>query len=268
MDPVKILQNLKPQFIKAGKLACQMQGTIKPQYKSNTGNPFVDIVTKADFKVQEFLLQAIAETELINCKLFAEENTPTVTKFKGSNKFYLMIDPINGTSLYANKSKHFDMVISLHDGKNLLYTLKHYPALNWTHEIVGNNYFVTGQTPKFNLPAVAKQSIVYYEGNPKQFSPDVYARLEAKGIVFRKKPDISSDYGATTMYLANQVAGYYDENANVYDGLVSMHFAIAKGYKIYSGDSLGREFSLFGIKKRTSGFYYPGYYLALSELAN
>lgn len=267
MDLVKILQSLKAQFIKAGALAIQMQKTIHARYKSNTGNPFVDIVTEADFKVQEFLLQSLANTELINCKLLAEENTPTVSKFTGTNGFYLTIDPINGTSLYANKSNHFDMVIGLHDGKKLLYTLKHYPALNWTHEIVGNDYSVMGQAPVFNLPKAAEHSVVYYEGNPKQFLPNVYTKLGKRGITFRKKSEISSNYGATTMYLAGKVAGYYDESLNVYDSLVAMHFAMAKGYKIYSGGLHGKEFSLSNIQQSPKGFCYLGYYLALNEIA-
>jgi hypothetical protein len=50
-------------------------------------------VTGADLQVQEFILSRLAETPLVECELFAEEATPSVYKFKGTNGLVFLIDP-------------------------------------------------------------------------------------------------------------------------------------------------------------------------------
>ena len=98
---VKILEKLEPVFMKAGELALRMQGSAKHHNKYNTGNALVDIVTEADLAVQEFLLTEISKTDLVKCRLLGEENTPQTVKFNEDGKYYLAIDPIDGTANYA-----------------------------------------------------------------------------------------------------------------------------------------------------------------------
>jgi len=263
MDPTETLIKLEPVFKQAGELACEMQATAKHHNKFNTGLHVTDIVTEADLAVQEFLLGEIAKTDLINCRLLAEEDTPKAKQFNERGNFYLAIDPIDGTAIYAKGGKQFSVIVSLHDGKNLLYTFKHFPALNWTQKIVGKQYFTAGQEPFFG-PNDKKNKIFYYIGSPENILSKIYRQLTSKGLIFENCVDSAEDIDEASVYACGKAAGFYAQDPNVYDGLVSLHVAMAKGFTFYSGGPNG-TLDLTNIQKRETGLYYPGYYLALNS---
>ena len=257
MDLIETLQNLEPIFIQAGKLALKMQKNIDSHNKFNTGNPAADIVTEADLAVQEFLLNEIVKTDLINCHLLAEENTISTKGFNEKGEYFLGIDPIDDTAIYAKGKEHFSTIISLHDGKKLLYMFIYFPAWDWIHKIVNNNYITLGEAP--NLPDNVKDTILYWSGNPEENIPkEVLDELEKRGIKFSCLKGTNPDIGTIAMFACNKIAGIYHEDPNVYDGLVEYDIASAKGLKIYSS-----SINLTNIAKRETGLYYPGYYLAL-----
>ncbi len=265
MDFLETLQTLEPVFIEAGKLAYKMQSGVEQHNKYNTGNPVTDIVTAADLAVQEFLLEAMSKTDLINCRLIAEENTTLTKNFNEQGQYYLAIDPIDDTAIYAKNGKYFSQIISLHDGKNLLYMFIRFPALNWTHKIINNTYSVSGDTPDFSLPPEAKNTIVYWSGDPeKNISPELLIKLNNKGINFTQIHGISKDVGSIAMLVCDKVAGVYQENPNVYDGLSEYNIALAKGLPIYETWVNG-TLDLQNIEKRESGLFYPGHYLVLNN---
>lgn len=265
MDPIKILESLEPVFIEAGELACKMQGSAKHYNKFETGNPTADIVTEADLAVQEFLLEAISKTELVNCRLMAEENTPQTEKFNKAGGLYLAIDPIDDTAIYAKGGKYFSQIISLHDGKKFLYMFIRFPALNWTHKIVNNQYSVMGQAPEFDLSSDAKNTIVYWDGEPEKRLPqELLADLKNKGIKFAQIKSVSKDVGSIVMFSTGRVAGIYHEDMNAYDSFSEYNIALAKNQKIYTNEP-NHKVDLKNIQVGKTGLYYPGYYLALID---
>lgn len=262
---VEVLKNLEPIFVEAGKLALKMQKGVDHHNKYSTGNDLVDIVTEADLAVQEFLLKEIIKTELIDCRLLAEENTPLAKKFNDQGKYYLGIDPIDGTATYAKGGKCFSVIISLHDGKNILYMFGYYPALDWRYRVADNIYSASEQPPKIEWPEETQNTIVYWFGNPEKNLPkEIQEELKSKSINFKNILDISHDVDSITALALNKVAGTYEENPNVYDGISELSVALAKGLRIYSGGPTGK-FDLSNLKKSESGFYYPGYYLTLKN---
>ncbi len=265
MNLVKTLQKLEPIFIEAGKLAVKMQKGVDHHNKYNTGNPLADIVTAADLAVQEFLLKEMIKTELVNCHLLAEENTPLAKKFNEQGKYYLGIDPIDGTATYAKGGKCFSTIISLHDGKNILYMFGYYPVLNWSYRVADNHYSTSGETPSEILSPNLGNTVVYWGGNPEKNLPEqIYKELKDKGINFKKVLDIGDDVDSITMLALGKVAGTYNENPNVYDGISEFSIASAQGLQIFSGGPTGK-FDLSNFQKRESGFYYPGWYLTLKN---
>lgn len=158
MNILEEIQKLEPAVKEAGQLAVKMQKTAKHRNKFNSGNAIVDIVTEADLAVQEFLLRELVKTPLADCKLLAEENTPTTEKFTGKLDYYLAIDPIDGTAIYAKGLDFFSTIVSVHDGKKPIYHFKYYPLLNWTQKIVEKNYESIGSIPTINLPSVSKKN--------------------------------------------------------------------------------------------------------------
>ncbi|OGY79823.1 MAG: hypothetical protein A3B74_04170 [Candidatus Kerfeldbacteria bacterium RIFCSPHIGHO2_02_FULL_42_14] len=263
MNLIETLQNLEPLFIKAGALACKMQKGVKQYNKFNTGNPISDIVTEADLAVQELLLQAMSKTGLVDCFLMAEEKTPLTNRFNKQGKYYLAIDPIDDTAIYAKNGKFFSQIISLHDGKNFLYMFCQFPALNWIHKVVNNNYSVSGQTPYFSLPSQAKNTLVYWSGDPEKNIPkELFTKLRDKGLNFSQIKSLSQDVGSIAMLASNRVAGVYQEDMNVYDGLTEYNIGLAKGLEVHAKGAGGRV-DLLNIQQRATGLYYPGYCLEL-----
>ncbi len=264
MDFVKTLQSLEPVFIEAGNLAYTMQKDAKSFNKHTTDNPASDIVTEADFAVQEFLLQEMIKTDLINCRLLAEEDTETVKKFTSEGQFYLAIDPIDETAKYARGGEFFSVIISLHDGKDVLYMFVYFPALGWTHKVIHNTYTITGETPDFSSIPDMKNVILYNSGEPENVLPkEVLDELKSKNLVFRSFKEYEGHIGSIPLFACEKIAGFYYRNANVYDALVEYSIALAKGRKVYSGGPNG-IYDLTNIKQRDTGLYYEGYYLALN----
>jgi len=267
MNLIETLESLEPVFVEAAKLALKMQIGVSSHNKTNTGDNLFDIVTDADLAVQEFLLEKISETDLINCHLLAEEDTLSVNKFNLHGEYYLAIDPIDGTATYSKGGKCFSTIITLHDGKNILYMFDYFPALNYGHKTVDSKYSTYGVLPDFVLLPEVKQTIIYWSsGNPEKNIPELYSELKNKGISFTKLANFGPDANPTTMFYEGKIAGLYHENMNVYDGLAHLSVAQAKGSKIYSGGQNG-SLDLRNIQKRETGLYYPGWYLVLNTLS-
>lgn len=267
MDPVATLQRLEPTFTESGRLARRMQRDVHSYNKRETGNPAGDIVTEADLAVQEFLLREMSKTDLINCRLFAEEDTPSTSAFNERGTYCLGIDPIDDTAIYARGGDHFSTIVSLHDGKNILYLFVHFPAWEWTLRVVNGTYSFSGATPRLPLPPEAQNTIVYWSGDPEEHLPkDLLLELADKGLSFHQLSGVTKDLGSIALFATDSIAGVYIETINAYDGLVEFGIASARGQRIYSGGPSG-AIGLNAIEKKESGLYYPGYYLALSDLA-
>src|SRR3989344_2360668 len=242
MGLLETLESLEPVFIQAGQLAYKMQEGVRSYNKRETGNPAGDIVTEADLAAQEFLLKEISKTELVGCRLLAEEDTPSTQLFNPEGEYYLGIDPIDDTAIYAKGGQHFSTIVTLHDGQNLLYSFVYFPAWNWTHKVVYGSYSAAGETPDFALPSRAAQVVVYWSGNPERNIPqEVLASLQDKNIAFELVTKLSTDFGSIGPFAANEVAGVYHENPNVYDGLTELSIASARDQKIYSHLDLDRK---------------------------
>lgn len=259
---VEELIKLESLFTKAGALAVELQNKAKSYNKFSTGKADFDIVTKADLEIQEFILQAMAKTPLRACQLFAEENTPSVKLFKGAGNLFLTLDPINGTSLYADGKKYWNIIIALHDERDFLYTISLYPTVSWTNKIIGKKYESIGQKPKIHLLQDGSKTIVYSYGITDVIDRKLYHDLILQGYNFKLRKELTDESGSTTLLQTGQVAGYFNSKPLVYDGLVSLHYAQAMGYKIYSFGSRN-ELDLAEVKKDQDFLYHPGYYIVL-----
>lgn len=261
---ITLLEELEPVFIDAARHALRLQPSAHSYHKQETGNEIVDIVTSADLEVQELLLGYIARTDLVNCVLMAEENTVSTAKFSQEGTYYLSVDPIDGTALYANGDDQFSTIISLHNGKKILYTFVHVPAWNWTIKIVHDQYITIGKAPEIALPPGVEDIIFCGSKKPEEkLSPDLIHELHEKGLRFGGDGDIGSGMAPLFLFAEKKIAGIYREDTNVYDGMVEFTIASARGQVIHSGGSIG-SMNLTDIKRKSSGLYYPGYYLALN----
>ncbi len=258
---IDILTGLEPVFKRAGKMALGLRGNTAVRNKHQTGVPMIDIVTEADLAVQEFILSKMAKTKLVECQLFAEEDTPSVPKFKGTSGLVLTLDPIDGTAIYTSTGRFFSTIVSLNDKKSPLYTYCYYPALDWARRIAQDQVTDFGKLPSVDVKnnVDLSKTIVFTIRGPKKIDPNVYGALIKEGYTFSKAADITDESGSCTLLYLNQVAGYYIEGPNPYDGLCALHYGQAKKLKIYSALDL----STFKIGDH--GPHYIGWYLILQK---
>lgn len=236
-EVLKLIKSFEAAYKEAGNFAYKIQKGIKKDQKTTSGILEIDTITEADLAVQEMVLKEWSKSPLKNCHLIAEEKTPSTKLFTGVENFFITIDPIDGTSLYANGEKYFSLIIGLHNSKEPLYTFIYFPSIDWTHTMVGNQYLEEGEKPTIDMADSAK-TIIYSYGDPEKTIPKTYKQYTDLGYVFRTKKMISKEAGSTALFLMGNIDGYYCENPIAVDGLVILHYAMTQNYKIIKSSDL------------------------------
>jgi hypothetical protein len=255
------LIELEPVIQKAGELAVDLRKTAKSHNKFQTGEHMIDIVTEADLAVQEMILSEIAKTDLVNCRLIAEEDTPSVKKFIGTNGLTLTIDPIDGTFIYASSGRFFSVIVCLYYRETPLYTFFHYPDISWSRRITQNKVVDFGERPKVKVKVGQDYSktIVFTYGDLAKVPKEVLDELKTNGYEFINRAEITKESGSTTLLFLDQVAGFFVEKPCAYDGLSALSYGKALGLKIYS------DIDLLTMKNGDHGHYYNGWYIIINE---
>jgi fructose-1,6-bisphosphatase/inositol monophosphatase family enzyme len=262
---VQCLETLEPIFVQAGQAALRMQGSVKHYNKLQTGNPAVDIVTEADLATQESLLGAMRSTPLVGCPVLAEEDTKSVDAFARESNFYLGIDPIDGTAVYARGGENFSTIVSLHDGERFLYMFIYFPAWDWALKIAQGTFTASGNPPNLSMFDHLASTVVYWAGEPKVNIPtETLSAIKAKGLEFKKMPCLGTGIGTIELFALRKIAGVYYENMNVYDGCAEYVIASGRGQPVSSNSTSGK-LQLSDIRRSRKGLYYPGYYLVLTN---
>ncbi|MCX6719868.1 MAG: hypothetical protein NTV36_02060 [Candidatus Staskawiczbacteria bacterium] len=257
---IDILIGLEPTFRKAGELALKMRKTASSRNKFNTGVAGIDIVTEADTAVQEMILSEMAKTKLVECELIAEEDTLLVPKFKGTNGLVLALDPIDGTAIFASTGRFYSTIITLHNKKDILYTFYNYPEVNWSRRIVGDKIEEFGTLPKIKTKEdLNLKKIIGSSKSQTKIDPELYKKIIDEGYEFRKFWEITDESGAFTLFFSDTTAGYYMETPNPYDGLTALHYAKAKGCKVYGAVDISKT------EPSDHGPHYSGWYLVLGK---
>jgi len=260
---IEILIKLEVAFREAGEVALKMRKTAGSRNKYNTGIAGIDIVTEADTAVQEFILSEMCKTKLVECQLFAEEDTELTKKFKGTNGLVLTLDPIDGTIFYASTGRFFSTIVCLHDGKKMLYTFCNYPVVNFSRRIANGEVKDFGILPEINFKENKdlnlNKIIVYTARGPQKIALEVYKKLINEGYEFKKVFDLTDESGSCTLFFSGKVGGYYMETPNPYDGLCALHYGQAKKLKIYGNVNLSKFYI------GDHGPHHQGWYLVLNK---
>ena len=256
---LNILISCEPIFEQAANLACDLRNKASSYNKSETGADGIDVVTDADLKVQEFVLLKLAETPLIDCEMIAEESTPTVVKFNGTNGLVISIDPIDGTAMYISGGNFFSFIVGLHNKKDILYSYYRYPLLKWTKRIIRDQAEDIGQIPNIKIkPDIEPLRMVAYLAHvkPDPVPTEIDEAFKTKGLSIRDRKDISDESTMTALLFTDRIAGVCMQNPIAYDCLGILHYARATGgFEIYSTIDLTKP------NKGPLGMFYSGSYI-------
>jgi len=223
-------------------------------------------VTEADLKVQELLLDTLGKTELTHCQLYAEEATAGTAPFRGDWPFVLTIDPIDGTKHYADGGNAFSIVVTLYNTQRILYSLRHYPSLDLTLKIIGDDIQLDGQWPEVELIANPETTAVYTSPATEREMAQAMKELQTEGLELKHTREAVKKFGSASLFLAGKVRGYFAGHPNVYDALTVLHFAQARGFKIHGVGKDGRgAFDLGQVFEGPYGIRHYGYYWVIAN---
>lgn len=266
MKELELIQTFEKDFIEAGKMAARLRKDAIVSNKFHSGAKEIDIVTSSDLAVQEFVLQKLANSELKNCELIGEEKTVSKKLFADHSDIVLTLDPIDGTMTYATGGNYYSIIVTLHDRKRPIYTFDYFPGLNWGIKMVNDKIEYIGDRPDTSKVAILPKTIACanLEGraHPKDLAPDLYKDLTNKGYIFRAKKELGYGLGGTVSFILGLTDGFYYGDGSAVDCLVGLHYALAKGYKIYrTMDITNPKPSIYD----GGTAEYKGYYLALKK---
>jgi fructose-1,6-bisphosphatase/inositol monophosphatase family enzyme len=270
MKILEEIQKFEKDFIAAGELASKMHQTTDKSLKTNTGFYELDVVTAADFAVQEYILERLSHSEIIKkCELLAEEETKYTDKFSKKSKLILTIDPIDGTYLYAHGKKMWKVIIGIHDRKRPLYTFCYFPEYKWGVKIVKDRCEYIGERPQLKLKShILPKSIAYgiygKEVNPQKLFTSKYRELIGQGYQFVERKEISDEPSTTGQFLI--LSDAFDglimdgKMGSAVDILVGLHFGLANDYIVDNHMDLSRR-----NRSASAVGNYEGYYLILKN---
>ena len=265
----EVLLELEPKILQISNQGAEFQGQVESLRKSETGSFAADVVTKADYWVQNELLRAFASTPLLGCQLVAEESSaelaPLMERFAPQSEYQLLIDPIDGTKRFVEGLPYFSTIVSLRHQQRCLYTFCYYPKLNWWLRLLGEeSWEVSGRIP-LSLPA-HERCVVFTSGTPDQDFADWQEQL---GDWRWAKGDALHPCGSKLLYLSGSVAGYASSKPNLYDGLMIYHYAKVRRQSLREQDSHGRaNLNPDDWESTSRGALVKGRYLCLQGGAN
>jgi 3'(2'), 5'-bisphosphate nucleotidase len=94
--------------------------------EKNTGSSNTDALTLADLTVQELVVSALRDGDPLfrQCRLEAEESTGDLDRFSLDGEYTLMIDPIDGTKQYRDKTGNgYAVIVMLRSVETVHYSL-------------------------------------------------------------------------------------------------------------------------------------------------
>ncbi|MDD5731564.1 MAG: hypothetical protein PHU42_01615 [Patescibacteria group bacterium] len=268
---VKIFETKVPGILKkAGAYSLEIRRNgLKISHKTNTGEEKSDILTNADLKVQEVILNELLKTHLRKCMLVSEENTRYIDRFAKKSNYLLSIDPIDGTLAYAKKprSKKFQIIIQLKNQYEILITAIYYPAYDELLYIANDKVMLNGK--KLKLGKNKSRSDIATKDDLSIRARRFFSKNGLNPIDYKSHPKIPG-----YIYLVkSKYGGFYKKNINAYDGLVWAHLVNAMGgrtIEIVSGKEIGKDYNFFNIKRETlrgrNRLVHPGEYMAIFNI--
>jgi fructose-1,6-bisphosphatase/inositol monophosphatase family enzyme len=265
---IQRLHALEPAIIAAGDQARELQGRVRPELKTNTGNLMADLVTEADRLVQRTLLASFGDTELRACRLLAEEEGPGADVFATDSELVLSVDPIDGTKRYTEGKPYYSTIIGLHNSQRPIYSFIYYPAFRWWVRYSMDERAASGPPPDaVDGEADLSRIMVYTAGKPQQEIPDLVERLSQHDYRF-EWGDGLGPRGSKFLLVSDLAGGYFAANPNPYDGLLGLHAGLATGRRVLTWGrspegTLAGSFDLRSMQEGRHGPVYRGAYLVL-----
>lgn len=128
--PRSIINYLLPFVVTAGAYSRQIQGGVKSHDPKGDGNMFETALSDADLTIQAYL-EVVLLARFPELHFFSEEQEKSLNRryFTGQGSLEVLLDPIDGTRSYLDNREQYQIMITLHDDREIVGAICYKPRL-------------------------------------------------------------------------------------------------------------------------------------------
>ncbi len=122
------------------------------------------VISQVDIKVQEILLKFILENWPF-VSLLVEEDTNTKKSFQDGHKYYILLDPIDGTSRYIAGSSQYCHTVALMKDKDMIVSILYshkYKKLYFSIKNQGAFYIRNNKENRIKISCKSSDTILFH----------------------------------------------------------------------------------------------------------
>ncbi len=266
--------HLPPAMRWAGSVARRMRSFNIALEGKHSGSSNTDALTLADLTVQELLVGALRDGDLLfrQCRIEAEETTGDLARFATDAEYTLALDPIDGTKQYRDKTGNgYSIILTLRSPATVHFSLVFVPESGpfgaWV-QVAGDRILcgpddperpaidvLNSLTPR-PLSSTANSKKIYVIGfqDADRAKADLITEAGLEGVAADNCPGCLYELMARGEY-----AGSLIHSPNVYDYPAGLHLArIAGGDSLWVHDEQPVNFDKLWMDERANMLRLPG----------
>ena len=128
IKPSDVIDYLLPYVVTAGAYSSEIQSRVAVQGAKGGATIFHHALSDADLSIQSYL-EVVLLARFPELSYFSEEQEQSLNKqyFLGSSRLEILLDPIDGTRPYIDKSEFYQIIITLHDEHEIVGSICYMP---------------------------------------------------------------------------------------------------------------------------------------------
>ena len=127
-EPHEIIDYLLPYIVTAGAYSAEIQSRVSIHDAKGGDTIFHHALSDADLSIQAFLEVALLARYPDLC-YFSEEQERSLNKkyFTARSSLEVLLDPVDGTRPYIDGKEHFQIIVTIHDEREIVGSLCYMP---------------------------------------------------------------------------------------------------------------------------------------------
>ena len=127
-NPIEIISYLLPYVVTAGAYSTEIQLRVSTHDAKAGETIFHHALSDADLSIQSFL-EVVLLARFPELHYFSEEQEQSLNKkyFKASSSIEILLDPIDGTRPYIDGREFYQIIVTLHDQKEIVGAISYMP---------------------------------------------------------------------------------------------------------------------------------------------
>ena len=131
IKPSDVISYLLPYIVTAGAYSSEIQSRVATREAKGGDTIFHHALSDADLSIQAFL-EVVLLARFPEFSYFSEEQEQSLNKkyFSGSSSIEILLDPIDGTRPYIDGKEFYQIIMTLHDEREIVGSICYMPRRN------------------------------------------------------------------------------------------------------------------------------------------